>query len=65
MTPETCLTGTDRIAEVSKEIIAPVYINVQGDEPLLNPDDLSDLINASLQEPSTIFNGYCEIKWLY
>ena len=62
MTPETCLTGTDRIAEVSKEIIAPVYINVQGDEPLLNPDDLSDLINASLQEPNTIFNGYCEIK---
>jgi 3-deoxy-manno-octulosonate cytidylyltransferase (CMP-KDO synthetase) len=62
MTSDKCLTGTDRIAEVSTKISAPVYINVQGDEPLLNPDDLLSIINASMQKPNTIFNGYCEIN---
>src|SRR6476659_7614760 len=28
-------TGTDRIAEVAEEIPARVYVNVQGDEPLI------------------------------
>jgi len=30
-------TGTDRIAEVAEYISADVYINVQGDEPLIRP----------------------------
>ena len=37
MTSKKCLTGTDRVAEVAKKIIADVYINVQGDEPFFNP----------------------------
>ena len=61
MTSNQCLTGTDRIAEVAKKIDAPVYINVQGDEPLLNPNDLLKLINESNNDPDTIFNGYCKI----
>lgn len=61
MTKEDCLTGTDRISEFSKFIDAPTYINVQGDEPLLNPDDLKLLINSSINEPKNIFNGYCSI----
>tara|TARA_B100000925_G_scaffold244557_1_gene194420 strand:+ start:757 stop:1503 length:747 start_codon:yes stop_codon:yes gene_type:complete len=61
LTSKNCLTGTDRIAEVSKIIDAKVYINVQGDEPLLNPDDLKLLIESSEKNPDIIFNGYCEI----
>lgn len=61
LTSENCLTGTDRIAEVSKIIDSKVYINVQGDEPLLNPDDLKLLIESSKKYPDIIFNGYCEI----
>jgi 3-deoxy-manno-octulosonate cytidylyltransferase (CMP-KDO synthetase) len=30
-------TGTDRIAEVSKTIVSDFYVNVQGDEPLIDP----------------------------
>lgn len=30
-------SGTDRIAEVAKTIHADVYVNVQGDEPLVDP----------------------------
>ena len=33
-------TGTDRIAEVALSVRANVYVNVQGDEPLVHPDDV-------------------------
>ena len=36
MTSKNCLTGTDRLAEVAKKIRADIYVNVQGDEPLVN-----------------------------
>ena len=39
MTSKKCSTGTDRVANVSK-IKTDIYINVQGDEPLINADDI-------------------------
>lgn len=36
LTKATHPTGTDRIAEVAESIFADVYINVQGDEPLID-----------------------------
>ena len=62
ITSDKCLTGTDRVAEVSKKINANLYINVQGDEPFFNPSDLKKLINCSLKNPNEIINGYTEIK---
>jgi len=44
MTSKDCLTGTDRVAEIATRVHADWYINVQGDEPLLDPNDLSKLI---------------------
>lgn len=61
ITSKNCLTGTDRIAEVSKKIKAKVYINVQGDEPIFNPNDLKKLINLSIKKPNIIINGYTKI----
>tara|TARA_A100001015_G_C15024950_1_gene729961 strand:- start:390 stop:1145 length:756 start_codon:yes stop_codon:yes gene_type:complete len=61
MTGEKCITGTDRIAEFSEIVDSPVYINVQGDEPILNPNDLKTLIERSINNPEIIFNGYCNI----
>jgi len=61
MTSEKCLTGTDRVAEVSKKINSKLYINVQGDEPIFNPIDLKKLINFSLKNPKEIIAGYCNI----
>jgi 3-deoxy-manno-octulosonate cytidylyltransferase (CMP-KDO synthetase) len=61
MTSADCLTGTDRVAEVARHIHANTYINVQGDEPLFNPADLSALIGVAMENPSDVVNGYCPI----
>ena len=46
MTSDECLTGTDRLCEVSKLVEADYYINIQGDEPLFNPIDIQNLNNG-------------------
>ncbi|MCM3724903.1 3-deoxy-manno-octulosonate cytidylyltransferase [Neobacillus cucumis] len=61
MTSSNCLTGTDRIAECVEYIDADVFINVQGDEPLFNPQDLDLLISNIKKYPGEVLNGYCEI----
>jgi len=62
MTSEQCLTGTDRLAEVANKIQADIYINVQGDEPLVNPEDIVNIIEAKKQYYDEIINGYCSIS---
>ena len=44
MTSSECLTGTDRVAEVSKKLEYDFYINIQGDEPIIDPDVINQLI---------------------
>ena len=61
MTSPLCLTGTDRVAEVAKKIKRNQYINVQGDEPLINPADIKRVINISKKFPDWIINGMCKI----
>lgn len=61
ITPDDCLTGTDRVAEVAKQIDADYYINVQGDEPVFNPEDVRALVDVLPQFDGSILNGYCAI----
>lgn len=62
LTSSECLTGTDRVAEVSRQIEVDTYINVQGDEPVFNPEDLKSLITAAQQHPNDVINGYCTLS---
>ena len=62
MTSKNCLTGTDRIIEVSKKINASLFINVQGDEPLINPKEIKKFIVQALRFPKTIYIAKCKIK---
>lgn len=62
MTSKKCLTGTDRVFETTKTLKAKTFINVQGDEPLFNPNDLIKLIKESKKYPNEVITGYCEIK---
>lgn len=55
MTNKNCLTGTDRIIEVAKKMKSKIFINVQGDEPLLDPKELKKFINNAIKNPDVIF----------
>jgi 3-deoxy-manno-octulosonate cytidylyltransferase (CMP-KDO synthetase) len=44
-------TGTERVAEVAAHTEGQVFVNVQGDEPLLNPEVVDAAITALLEEP--------------
>jgi 3-deoxy-manno-octulosonate cytidylyltransferase (CMP-KDO synthetase) len=46
-------TGTDRVAEVAAHLPAEIYINVQGDEPLINPGTV-DAVAAAMAEDESI-----------
>jgi 3-deoxy-manno-octulosonate cytidylyltransferase (CMP-KDO synthetase) len=46
MTSETHRSGTDRTAEVAAESDAGIIVNVQGDEPLIEPQMIDDVIAA-------------------
>lgn len=39
-------SGTERVAEVAKEIKTSIVINIQGDEPLLRREMIDDLVEA-------------------
>jgi|TARA_Y100000310_G_scaffold340266_1_gene435409 3-deoxy-manno-octulosonate cytidylyltransferase (CMP-KDO synthetase) len=61
-TSKFCLTGTDRVAEASKKINSKIYINVQGDEPLIKPQDIQSILNAKLKYPNHVICGYTDIS---
>jgi len=48
MTRSDHSSGTERVAEVAENRVAPLYLNVQGDEPLMEPASLESLIEAVL-----------------
>ena len=56
LTSDNCATGTDRIAEASLEIDADIFINVQGDEPMINPNDILRAIECKKNNPDAVVN---------
>ena len=61
LTSGGALTGTDRIAEASLSIEADIYINVQGDEPLIDPGDILEIRDAKINNIDCVINGF---TWL-
>lgn len=51
LTSPQCASGTDRLVEVARQEEADIYLNVQGDEPLLRPADVDKLVQALLDNP--------------
>jgi 3-deoxy-manno-octulosonate cytidylyltransferase (CMP-KDO synthetase) len=45
-------TGTDRVAEVAVHVPAEVYVNVQGDEPLIDPATIDAVVSEMLEDDS-------------
>lgn len=51
MTSSQHRSGTERVHEVSERESADVYVNVQGDEPLVRPEQLATLL-AVMENPA-------------
>ena len=61
LTSSDLLTGTDRVAEASKKLNYDIFINVQGDEPLVDYKDIIKAIELKRKYPEYIINSFCGI----
>lgn len=52
-------SGTDRLAEVMRQVEADIYINLQGDEPLVRPEDIETLVSGMLADNSVSVGTLC------
>jgi 3-deoxy-manno-octulosonate cytidylyltransferase (CMP-KDO synthetase) len=52
-------SGTDRVWEVAQRRPADVYVNIQGDEPLLSPGHIERLVEPFRARPDTRVSTLC------
>jgi len=62
MTSDQCLTGTDRVHEASQQINYKTILNVQGDEPIIDPQDILTVLRSYEREPDSVWCGMCPIE---
>lgn len=55
MTSPRCSSGTDRVAEIARKTKADVFLNIQGDEPLIDPRTIDQV--ALLFRDKTVLMG--------
>lgn len=67
LTSHEAPTGTDRIAEVAEKLVADVYVNVQGDEPLIFPETIAACAQPMLDRPelemSSVYTSASPDEW--
>jgi 3-deoxy-manno-octulosonate cytidylyltransferase (CMP-KDO synthetase) len=51
MTSADHVSGTDRLAEAARAVDAEIVVNVQGDEPMLEPSAIDAAVEALLADP--------------
>jgi len=56
-----CPSGTDRVAQASRLMEADIVLNVQGDEPLLNPNDIERVIEHKKKHMDSVVNCMSKI----
>jgi len=61
MTSSSCLTGTDRVAEAATSLDYDFLVNVQGDEPLLDPADIVAVAEAYRRHGGAVINAMSAI----
>jgi len=57
MTSSNHISGTDRISEVAKKIDADIIVNVQGDEPLIEPEVINQAVEPFINQNSELYMG--------
>jgi len=61
ITSGAALTGTDRVWEAARQVKANIYVNIQGDEPLLNPKDIELIVAEKKKRVKGVVNGMCRL----
>jgi len=51
MTSPTHRSGTDRLAEAARNVDCDIIVNVQGDEPLIRPEQIDQLVEGLRDDP--------------
>ncbi|UCE08850.1 MAG: 3-deoxy-manno-octulosonate cytidylyltransferase [bacterium] len=52
MTSPTAANGTERVAEVAQNLDVVLIVNIQGDEPLIDPDVIDQLVILMKENPA-------------
>ena len=61
VTNSSCLTGTDRVAEAAMSLAYDYFINVQGDEPIIDPGSIDEVVNClkrAIKQGIMVSTGY-------
>lgn len=61
LTSSDCITGTDRVAEAAQNLNYKYIVNVQGDEPLLNPRDIIRCVELKKRYPNSVVNAFARV----
>ncbi|MBC7886070.1 MAG: 3-deoxy-manno-octulosonate cytidylyltransferase [Saprospiraceae bacterium] len=59
MTSMAHQSGTDRVAEVANELKSDIIVNLQGDEPIIDPGQIDDLIKL-MHNPDVLIGTQCK-----
>ena len=57
MTSDKHQTGSDRVAEVATKVEGDLFVNVQGDEPVINPEMIRQVISIFLEDSEVYFGS--------
>lgn len=57
MTSDKHQTGSDRVAEVAEKTEGDLYVNVQGDEPVIHPEMIRQVISIFFEDESVYFGS--------
>lgn len=54
MTSAEIKSGSDRVAAVAREVPGDIFVNVQGDEPLMPPEMIDEAVRVLLDDPTAM-----------
>jgi 3-deoxy-manno-octulosonate cytidylyltransferase (CMP-KDO synthetase) len=62
ITKTECLTGTDRVCEVANKYKDyDIFVNVQGDEPLIEVEDIQSILISKILCYNVVINSVCRL----
>lgn len=57
MTSDKHETGSDRVAEVATKVEGDLFVNIQGDEPVINPEMIREVISIFFEDETVTFGS--------